>query len=156
MKSFISISAAMALLCAALCSCVNINSLNKISASESEVCACFGDSVRSELYFGLKKSDGTSVTEAEWQDFLDKSVTPLFPDGLTVFDSYGQYKDSHGRIIKEKTKVLVIVHKSGKNGELDKICDDYRKAFSQEMVFKVSARVSSSLDNCRDDDADKE
>ncbi len=138
---------ASVLICIFLCSCVNINSMNKIIPSEfDEGCTCFGDSIRSELYFGLQKPDGTSVTDAEWQDFLDKSVTTRFPDGLTVFDSYGQYKDSKGKIIKEKTKVLVIVHKSGKNGDLDKIIEEYKKAFSQEMVLKVSARVSSSLD----------
>ncbi len=140
-------------ICALLPSCVNVNSFNKIrQCNTGESCECSGDSVRSELYFGLQKPDGMSVTEAEWQDFLDKSITPRFPDGLTVFDSYGQSKDKNGKTIREKTKVLVIVHKDGKDDDLDKICEEYKKAFSQDSVFRTRSRVSSSLDDDNGDD----
>lgn len=145
---------AAVLLCVSLCSCLNINSLNKIRQCNMDEDGCSGGSIRSELYFGLQKPDGASLTDAEWQDFLDKSVTPRFPDGLTVFDSYGQYKDSKGKIVKEKTKVLVVIHKDGKDEDLDKICEEYKKAFSQEMVFRSSARVSSSLDAAGDEKCD--
>ena len=135
-------------ICTLLSSCVCVKSFDKISQQDSsDNRACPGGSIRSELYFGLQKPDGTSVTEAEWQDFLDKSITSRFPDGLTVFDACGQYKDQNGKIIKEKTKVLVIVHKDGKDADLNKICEEYRKAFSQEFVFRTSSRVSSSLDD---------
>ena len=135
-------------MCTLMCSCVCVNSFNKTrQCSTGESCECSVDSVRSEIYFGLQKPDGTSVTEAEWHDFLDKSITPRFPEGLTVFDSYGQSRDKNGKTLKEKTKVLVIVHKAGKAGDLDKICGEYKKAFSQESVFRASSRVSSSLDD---------
>lgn len=130
-----------------LSSCVCVKPFDKVSQPDSgDNRACSGGSIRSELYFGLQKPDGASVTEAEWQDFLDKSITSRFPDGLTVFDACGQYKDQKGKIIREKTKVLVIVHKDGKDGDLNKICQEYMKAFSQELVFRTTTRVSSSLD----------
>ncbi|HET6782494.1 MAG TPA: DUF3574 domain-containing protein, partial [Pseudoxanthomonas sp.] len=53
--------------------------------------------VRSELYFGVGEESGPAdrpqaepISEAQWRAFLDKEVTPRFPDGLTVFDAYGQ------------------------------------------------------------------
>jgi len=74
--------------------------------------------VRSELYFGVGREDGDTtrdedapVSEARWRDFLDREVTPRFPDGLTVFDAYGQWlfrgRDAPERL---KSKVLVILH----------------------------------------------
>ncbi len=74
--------------------------------------------VRSELYFGVGEETGPAdrpqtekITEAQWRAFLDKEVTSRFPDGLTVFDAYGQWLF---RGAKEPnrlaTKVLVILH----------------------------------------------
>lgn len=74
--------------------------------------------VRSELYFGVGADDGVAdrpqdapIGQAQWRAFLDKEVTPRFPDGLTVFDTYGQWMfrgaPAPNRL---KTKVLVILH----------------------------------------------
>ncbi|KRG43421.1 hypothetical protein ARC78_07300 [Stenotrophomonas pictorum JCM 9942] len=74
--------------------------------------------VRSELYFGVGEESGNSareqtdmVSEAQWRVFLDKEVTPRFPDGLTVFDAYGQWlfrgAPEPNRL---RTKVLVVLH----------------------------------------------
>lgn len=69
-------------------------------------------------------------------------ICTRFPDGFTVLDAYGQYKDSKGKTIKEKTKVLVVVHKDDKKSDLDKICEEYKKAFAQEFVFRTNSRVA--------------
>jgi len=37
-----------------------------------------------------------TVSEEDWQRFLNVEVTPRFPDGLTVYDVYGQYRGSDG------------------------------------------------------------
>lgn len=74
--------------------------------------------VRSELYFGVGEENGPAdrpqterISEAQWRAFLDKQVTPRFPDGLTVFDAYGQWlfrgAQEPNRLA---TKVLVILH----------------------------------------------
>ncbi|MGX9957206.1 DUF3574 domain-containing protein [Xanthomonas euvesicatoria] len=74
--------------------------------------------VRSELYFGVGEESGPAdrpqtrtIDETQWRAFLDKEVTPRFPDGLTVFDAHGQWLF---RGAKEPnrlgTKVLVILH----------------------------------------------
>jgi len=74
--------------------------------------------VRSELYFGVGQESGDSsreqtdaISETQWRAFLDKEVTPRFPDGLTVFDAYGQWL-FRGAPQPERlrTKVLVVLH----------------------------------------------
>ncbi|WP_442936315.1 DUF3574 domain-containing protein [Nostoc sp.] len=48
------------------------------------------------------------VSNNDFQRFLNNVVTPLFPDGLTVFDTNGQYLDSTGTIFGEKSKSISL------------------------------------------------
>jgi hypothetical protein len=50
--------------------------------------------IRCELYFGIGPMDDPDIRlrEIRWQAFLDREVTPRFPDGLTVIDGYGQWR----------------------------------------------------------------
>ncbi len=41
-------------------------------------------------------------------DFLAKEVTPRFPDGLSLFSGYGQWRNPEGRILKEMSRLLLI------------------------------------------------
>lgn len=69
--------------------------------------------LRSELYFGVgeRNDPSTRIDDARWQSFLDREVTTRFPDGLTVFDAYGQWL-FRGNAAPERldSKVLVILH----------------------------------------------
>lgn len=76
--------------------------------------------VRSELYFGVGAESGSSAREqtdviddSAWRAFLDKEVTSRFPDGLTVFDAYGQwqFRDA-AEPNRLRTKVLVVLHEN--------------------------------------------
>ena len=66
-----------------------------------------------QLYFGLGPADrpGLGVSEAGWRGFLDREVTPRFPDGLSVIDVYGQWQGP-GQVAPERlrSKLLVIEH----------------------------------------------
>jgi hypothetical protein len=62
-----------------------------------------------EAYFGQSRRDAPAITEAEWRDFLAATVTPAFPDGLTVLDGRGQWRRPDGSILSEPSKVLVLV-----------------------------------------------
>lgn len=67
--------------------------------------------VDTKLYFGLGPADHPEqgVGEAAWRDFLDREVTPRFPDGLSVLDVYGQWRRK-GATTPERlrSKLLVI------------------------------------------------
>ncbi len=64
---------------------------------------------RTELFFGLSRSNGPDVTEEEFQHFVDTEVTPCFPDGLTLLTGTDQFKDSTGTIIQEGSKLLILL-----------------------------------------------
>src|SRR4051812_35693845 len=58
-----------------------------------------------ELLFGR----GTA-SDARWREFLAREVTPRFPDGLTVYETTGQWRDPQRNVIvRERSRVLRII-----------------------------------------------
>lgn len=97
--------------------------------------------LRTELFFGLSKPDGSEVTDEEWIQFLDDVVSPAFPKGYTILRAEGRYQDSGGRTIVEKSRVLVILYPKNKKLEsrrkIDMIRAAYIKRFDQEAVIRM-------------------
>lgn len=94
---------------------------------------------RTELFFGLSKPDKSEVTEKEFQGFVDKVVTPLFPDGLTLLTGTGQFKDSNKKVIKEQSKLLILLYpfNSKSNRHIEQIRKAYIITFQQQSVLRV-------------------
>ncbi|MBE1463036.1 DUF3574 domain-containing protein [Kibdelosporangium phytohabitans] len=97
---------------------------------------------RTELYFGGNKPDGSPITPADFELFLDKEVTPAFPDGLTWLEGHGQWKGG-----KEDSYVLILLYpydKRGASREIEEIRSDYKKQFQQQSVLRSDSveRVS--------------
>jgi hypothetical protein len=97
--------------------------------------------VRTELYFGTNKITG-EVTDAEFSSFVDTEVTRLFPDGLTLLTGYGQFRNSNGVLIREKSHVLILLYPpqmQDANKKVQEIRDLYKKAHGQESVLRVDS-----------------
>lgn len=93
-----------------------------------------------ELYFGRNIGDRLGVTEKQWQRFLDTEVTPRFPDGLSVMDAGGQWRDTDtGRVVREPSKLLVLVltDADAARPKLAAISDAYKREFQQQAVMTV-------------------
>ncbi len=97
--------------------------------------------LRTELYFGRSKPDGTMVSEAEWSRFLVDVVTPRFPDGFTVLSGKGQYREKSGRIVAEPSEVLILLYarktREANRLKIEEIRRAYMKQFSQESVLRM-------------------
>lgn len=91
-----------------------------------------------ELYFGRDRQGGGEVSEAEWAAFLTDSVTPRFPDGLSVLNVEGQAREPSGRIVRERTKLLVVVvfDSPAHQGRVREIVEAYNSRFGQHGVFR--------------------
>lgn len=100
---------------------------------------------RTELYFGLDKPDGSEISADEFRRFVDRHVTPRFPDGLTLLPGRGQWRGADGDIVKERSFVLVLLYPRGTGDEkVEAVRARYKRAFSQESVLRVDSleRVS--------------
>ena len=96
--------------------------------------------VRYELYMGRgNDQSGLIVADAAWDGFLADTVTPRFPDGLTVLDGRGQWRGADGLIQKEHSKVLVILAPTGgaEMRLIDEVSAEYKARFAQESVLRV-------------------
>lgn len=99
---------------------------------------------RTELYFGLAKPDGSEVTAEEWAKFLADEVTPRFPAGFTVIEALGQYQGNDKKIVKEKSRVLILLYekkvRKHNSVKIEEIRAAYKKAFQQESVMRLDIR----------------
>jgi Protein of unknown function (DUF3574) len=97
--------------------------------------------IRTELFFGRNKPDGTEVSAEEFNDFLNVTITPEFPDGLTVLDGIGQFRDASGNTIREKAKVLILLYPSNtkkqSSRKIERIRTAYKNRFEQQSVLRV-------------------
>jgi Protein of unknown function (DUF3574) len=94
---------------------------------------------RTELFFGLRQPNGAEVNNAEFQQFLDREVTPRFPDGFTVISGQGQFKDARGAILQERSKLLILIYPiaASSNQQIEQIRKAYITAFQQQSVLRA-------------------
>jgi hypothetical protein len=97
---------------------------------------------RTELYFGTNKPDNTEVTDTQFQNFIDNEVTPRFPDGLTLLTGNGQFRNSAGVLIREKSHILILfypVQTKDANKKIQDIRGAYKSYFAQESVLRADS-----------------
>ena len=94
--------------------------------------------VVAELIFGRNIGDRLGVGEGEFRRFVDEEVTPRFPDGFTVLDGRGQWREG-GRIVREPSKVLVVALTEEGRGraELAAVAEAYKARFRQHSVVAI-------------------
>ena len=100
-----------------------------------------------QLFLGRSTSDGSEVSDEQWAAFLADTVTPRFPDGLTVLDAAGQWRDSAGAIQRERSKLLWILAPPSDEARrlLDEISEEYERRFDQESVLRILGSACASF-----------
>ncbi|MFJ8866308.1 DUF3574 domain-containing protein [Streptomyces sp. NPDC102473] len=102
--------------------------------------------VETRLFFGTERPDGgPDVTGAQFRSFIDRQVTPAFPDGLTVQEGRGQWRDSHGVIERERSYELILLYPASearlRDPRIERIRAAYEKAYAQDSVARLDART---------------
>jgi hypothetical protein len=90
-----------------------------------------------ELMFGRDTGSHLGGGDRDWARFVAREITPRFPDGLTVTDALGQWRDrDSGRIVRESSKRVEIVlpGKDDDQTRLDAIVAAYKRQFQQQSV----------------------
>lgn len=93
-----------------------------------------------QLFFGQNIGGKPGVSEADFRKFVDEELTPRFPGGLTVLEGGGQWKGDENRLIREASKVVVLVLPNGPdaNRKLNEARKAYKTRFRQESVLLVT------------------
>jgi hypothetical protein len=93
---------------------------------------------RDILYFGRNRPGGGTVSDAEWQKFLDEVITPRFPAGLTVIHATGQWKGRSGQVEQEQSEIVTLFHAGDENARraISEVTAEYKRRFAQEAVLR--------------------
>jgi hypothetical protein len=95
------------------------------------------------LFMGRGDGDQEVVSDADWDSFLADTITPRFPDGLSVIDVAGQGSTADGSIERERTKMLLILAPPG-DGPLDRMNEigaEYKQRFNRNSVLRVVTKA---------------
>jgi hypothetical protein len=100
-----------------------------------------------QLFFGREVKAREPVSDADFARFVDEEVTPRFPDGLTVVDSGGQWREPSGRLVREASKMVFVVLPKAADvqARLDAVRAAYKTRFSQDSVMLVTQAACVSF-----------
>lgn len=106
--------------------------------------------VDTRLYFGLGLEGDAAggVSERRWRDFLDREVTPRFPDGLSVFDVYGQWQGKAQKTPERlRSKMLVIDYPdtSENRAKVEAIRAAWKQRTGDQSVLRVTQPAEVSF-----------
>jgi len=89
---------------------------------------------------GTAQPDG-AVSDAEFLEFVDRVITPRFPDGLTLLKGDGQFRGEDGTIVKEDSFLLILLYPldtfEESSRKINTIRQRYKNQFQQESVLRV-------------------
>lgn len=102
--------------------------------------------VLDSLYFGAAKPGGV-VTPEEWAIFLDDSVLPEFPEGLTSWVAAGRWGNAAGLVEREVSYLLQLAHNGSqeKDRAVQQIVHRYKSKFQQEAVMRIRSQACRSF-----------
>ena len=103
--------------------------------------------VHYQLFMGRNNESGEIVDDAAWDAFLEDAVIPRFPDGLTVLDGQGHWRDSQGLAYAERSKLLIVLAPSEDDimRMTEEVSQEYKRRFKQESVLRVVSDVCASF-----------
>nr|WP_238594084.1 DUF3574 domain-containing protein [Burkholderia pyrrocinia] len=118
--------------------------------SAQPACTQPGESrmLQADLLFGRDIAGRGPVTDAERAAFLADTVTPRFPDGLTYWDTHGQWRDrATGGITREDSFVIRIVADDtpDTHARLAAVRQAYVQRFRQQSVGMTLAPTCASF-----------
>ncbi|MGU3522329.1 DUF3574 domain-containing protein [Enterobacteriaceae bacterium C23F] len=113
------------------------------TVADTQSCKAENQMQQTTLYFGMSRPAGKDITAQEWQQFVDRDVTPRFKDGLTVFDARGQWLGNDGTVAREQSKALMLIHGKDAQSEtnIEALRGVYKSRFAQESVMRVDQPV---------------
>ena len=129
-------------------------------AAEAAALTCHGaqkPELVAQLLFGRDIGHRLGVSEAAWEEFLAGEITPRFPEGLTVINATGQWRDPSGwqvrrdpsgwQVRREPSKIVIIVlpGKGDDQARVDAIVAAYKRRFHQQSVGVIVQPACASF-----------
>lgn len=104
--------------------------------------------ISAEMLFGRNIGERLGVSESDFASFAAREITPRFPDGLTIIDARGQYRDAgSGRLIREPSKLVLITFRDDPQNRaaLGAITNADKTTFRQQSVLVTVRETCASF-----------
>ena len=100
-----------------------------------------------QLFFGQQIGGKPSVSDADFRRFVEDELTPRFPDGLTVLNADGQWRASGNPLVRDASKVVLIVlpSRGDASSRIEAVQGAYKRRFRQESVLVLTQATCVSL-----------
>jgi hypothetical protein len=101
-----------------------------------------------ELLFGRNIGRRLGVSEAAWMRFVLDEMLPRFPEGMTITDATGLWRDrSSGMTMREPAKRVEIALAGNVDDEtrIEAVIDAYRRRFRQRSVGVIERTACVSF-----------
>lgn len=112
-------------------------------------CSCAGSRmVETNLYFGRSRLDGGSVSQVDWNSFMEKHICKVFPEGSTVMQATGHWYDTASRkVVEEPSWLLIAVNKPSakRMQQIDSLRYWYKILHNQQSVLWVQKKIKARL-----------
>jgi hypothetical protein len=104
--------------------------------------------IKTDLYFGQSRPDGSMITKAEWDNFSETQIARVFKEGSTTTAVTGSWYDpvSH-KLITEPTYIVSHIHKKSPliSKQIDSLRNFYKSKFQQQSVLRVDEKLKASF-----------
>lgn len=102
------------------------------------------------LYFGTVRPGGRPpVAEQEFMRFLDREITPAFPEGLTLQGGRGQWRGADGATVHEASYEVVLLYPESQADErgarIERIRSAYEEQYEQDSVGRSDDEVTAGF-----------
>ena len=104
--------------------------------------------IEAQLFFGRDVEDRTLVGDAQWSDFTATVIAKAFPDGFTVTDGDGEWRDpKSGKVVHEPSKILLVAAKpsAALTNKLEAVIGAYKTRFHQQSVGVITREVCAAF-----------
>ena len=104
--------------------------------------------IEAQLFFGRDIAGRAPVSDAEWADFVSAVIARNFPDGFTINEGDGEWRDPKSlKVVREQSKIVVIAatRSPAFAKKLQDVTDAYRARFHQQSVGVITHDVCASF-----------
>jgi hypothetical protein len=118
-------------------------SLAPVSPTTSPACLLSTEQrmLVAELFFGRDIKGRGPLTDAEWAEFVTQTIMPNFPEGFTILDGEGQWRNPQtGQIVGSRTKILLVAARREADlpRRLSAVIEAYKAEFHQQSVGVIT------------------